>query len=82
MWIARPSFAAMGSSLTRLSEAVVSSAYGPRFSNSLYAADGEIAQMRTTDMSEDGEINYATIPRVDLKASSLSAHILEDGDFR
>ena len=32
-------------------------------------------------MSDDGEINYETIPRVDLKASDLAAHILEDGDF-
>ncbi len=74
-------FEKMSSSTVRLSTAVQDSAYGPRFSSSLYAVDGELAQLRTTDMSDEGEINYATIPRVDLKATELSRHILEDGDF-
>jgi type I restriction enzyme S subunit len=64
-----------------LADAVLDSAYGPRFSNSLYSPDGEIAQLRTTDISNEGEINYATIPRVDLEARTLAPHILEDGDF-
>ena len=65
----------------RLSEAVSGSAYGPRFSNSLYSPDGEIGQLRTTDMSENGDIDYATIPRANLSRSEMGAHILEDGDF-
>ena len=64
-----------------LGAVVSSSAYGPRFSNSLYSPTGEIAQLRTTDLSDKGEINYESIPRVDLKAQEVSNHILKSGDF-
>jgi type I restriction enzyme, S subunit len=61
--------------------AVQSSAYGPRFSNALYSPSGAVAQLRTTDISELGEISYGTIPRVNLDVSELHQHILQNGDF-
>ncbi len=46
----------------RLAEICVHSAFGPRFSGALYASDGNVATLRTTDISEDGRIEYATMP--------------------
>ena len=65
----------------RLSNAVVASAYGPRFSNSLYSDVGSVAQLRTTDIDDQGKIDYSTIPRANLTVREMHSHILEDGDF-
>ncbi len=74
-------FAEVAKSTLRLGEAVLESAYGPRFSNALYSAHGEIAQIRTTDIAENGEIDYRSVPRVNLAVAEMSTHILRDGDF-
>ena len=60
---------------------VVESLYGPRFSNKLYSDNGELACIRTTDISVDGTIHYENVPRVDLSPEQWKKHILEDGDF-
>lgn len=57
------------------------SMYGPRFSNSLYNDNGPVAQLRTTDISESGQIDYKGIPRADLNQDDLVSHLLQPGDL-
>ena len=65
----------------RFSEVVDSSAFGPRFGGKDYAADGNIAALRTTDMSEDGKICYETMPLARLEESKFEKHFLEINDI-
>lgn len=60
---------------------VFESMYGARFSNSLYSESGSIAQLRTTDISDSGVIDYKGIPLADLKIKDMKAHLLERGDL-
>jgi len=57
------------------------SAFGPRFSGELYAVDGNVATLRTTDIREDGRIEYLTMPLAKLDLSNLQQHILLKGDL-
>ena len=54
----------------RFSEHVEDSAYGPRFSNALYDINGGIGQIRTTDISDSGDIEYSTVPLANLDVSA------------
>ncbi len=56
------------------------STYGPRFDGGLYDAEGAVAQLRTTDIDDDGNINYLTIPCVKADPRALKAHLLRFGD--
>lgn len=67
--------------LKPLSEFVSESMYGARFSNSLYSESGSVAQLRTTDISETGVINYAGIPLADLNIAEMESHLLKRGDL-
>jgi type I restriction enzyme S subunit len=60
---------------------VADSAFGPRFSGNEYAEDGNIATLRTTDMSEDGKISYKTMPLARLDEARFSKHFLQEGDL-
>jgi type I restriction enzyme S subunit len=66
---------------TTLSQICISSAFGPRFSSDLYSIDGNIATLRTTDISQDGEINYATMPLAQIDIDNFSKHYLETDDI-
>jgi type I restriction enzyme S subunit len=57
------------------------SAFGPRFSGDLYARDGNVATLRTTDISADGRIEYGTMPLARLDLSKLQQHILRKDDL-
>jgi type I restriction enzyme, S subunit len=57
------------------------SAFGPRFSGELYSTDGNIATLRTTDISEDGRIEYMTMPRARLDSSRFRQHLLQKDDL-
>jgi type I restriction enzyme S subunit len=57
------------------------SAFGPRFSGELYARDGNVATLRTTDISADGRIEYGTMPLARLDLSKLQQHILRMDDL-
>jgi type I restriction enzyme S subunit len=57
------------------------SAFGPRFSGSLYARDGNVGTLRTTDISADGHIDYHTMPLARLDLSQFAQHILRSGDL-
>lgn len=64
-----------------LGDFVAESMYGPRFSNSLYDQDGPVAQLRTTDISDSGDIDYGSIPRAKLDPDELDSHLLRSGDL-
>lgn len=64
-----------------LDDLVNKSAFGPRFTSELYAEDGAIGTIRTTDLYNEGEINYATIPYANLDISEYEEHILKEGDL-
>jgi hypothetical protein len=57
------------------------SRYGPRFSSALYDSHGAVAQLRTTDIDENGVINYQTIPCARLDPADFKDHLLRDGDL-
>lgn len=67
--------------LKPLAEFVSESMYGARFSNSLYSESGSVAQLRTTDISETGVINYSGIPLADLDLENMKSHLLKRGDL-
>lgn len=67
--------------LKPLAEFVSESMYGARFSNALYSESGSVAQLRTTDISEAGVINYAGIPLADLNIVEMESHLLKRGDL-
>lgn len=65
----------------KVGEVTVSSAFGPRFSSSLYASDGNIATLRTTDIDDEGNISYENMPLAKLDAEDFKAHLLQPGDL-
>lgn len=64
-----------------IGELCESSAYGPRFSNSEYDSNGNIALLRTTDISDEGVINYQTMPLVSLDIEEFKNHYLKRNDL-
>ncbi|MDO9326225.1 MAG: restriction endonuclease subunit S [Methanoregula sp.] len=66
---------------TRFADICKNSAFGPRFSGELYAANGNVATLRTTDIREDGRIEYRTMPLASLDLSNLQQHILREDDL-
>ncbi|MDW2011449.1 restriction endonuclease subunit S [Vibrio sp. Vb0301] len=64
-----------------LGDLVHKSAFGPRFTSELYSKDGAIGTIRTTDLYNEGEINYTTIPYADLDISQYEEHVLNEGDL-
>ncbi|WP_084623888.1 restriction endonuclease subunit S [Oceanospirillum beijerinckii] len=70
-----------GFSEVGLSDITFESAFGPRYPSDLYSSTGNIGTIRTTDFTNDGEINYETIPFANLKESTFSKHFLKPGDI-
>jgi type I restriction enzyme S subunit len=64
-----------------LSEFTIDSAYGPRFSSDRYDEDGKLATLRTTDLNNNGRINYENMPLADLEPTNFEDHLLQEGDF-
>jgi type I restriction enzyme, S subunit len=56
-------------------------AFGPRFSGDLYDPVGNVATLRTTDIADDGRINYLTMPRARIDGAKFASHFLKNGDF-
>lgn len=65
----------------RLDCAVAESAYGPRFSATLYSDSGTVKTIRTTDMPEFGMLNLATAPIASVPKAMAIEHRLLPGDF-
>lgn len=59
----------------------VSSAFGPRFSSSLYSEEGNVVTLRTTDMDENGTISYDFAPRANIDFEKIEDHLLKKGDL-
>ncbi len=64
-----------------LGDFTLHSAFGPRFGGELYDHAGNVATLRTTDISDDGRINYATMPRARITEERFRSHFLNKGDF-
>lgn len=65
----------------RLDCAVKESAYGPRFSASLYSDSAKVKTIRTTDMPDFGVLTYATAPPASVPEAMAKEHRLLSGDF-
>ncbi len=70
-----------GEATTKLGEICAHSAFGPRFSSDDYAFDGNVATLRTTDISADGRIEYSTMPIARLDLDRFSQHVLQRDDL-
>lgn len=69
-----------GWKLTQIRHFCISSFYGPRFSQNEYVSDG-IPSIRTTDMTDDGEIILKDPPRLNIPESRLEDFRLQPMDL-
>lgn len=60
---------------------IADSAFGPRFSGDCYAVDGNVATLRTTDLSIDGVISLSTMPEATIAEEKFADHFLQVGDL-
>lgn len=60
---------------------VSESAFGPRFSSECYDPNGNIATLRTTDISNDGAISTCTMPLARIDTDKFRSHFLKPGDL-
>lgn len=67
--------------VVKLGDVCESSAFGPRFSSDFYGPDGNIATLRTTDIDDEGNIDYSTMPLAKLDMSRFMNHLLKSRDF-
>jgi type I restriction enzyme S subunit len=65
----------------KFGEICAHSAFGPRFSSNDYALNGNVATLRTTDISADGRIEYSTMPIAQLDLDRFSQHLLQKDDL-
>lgn len=70
-----------GWEVVKLGEYTMSSAFGPRFSASLYSEVGNVASLRTTDLNEEGHISLDKMPLANLDIDQFESHILQPGDL-
>jgi type I restriction enzyme, S subunit len=63
-----------------LARVCTSSAFGPRFSGALYSTNGRVLTLRTTDLDDDGRINFSRVPAADLDPEEWSDHLLQPDD--
>ena len=66
--------------VAKIKDHCIGSAFGPRFGSELYAADGNILTLRTTDMEDDGRIDYNTAPFARIDYAKFKKHYLQVGD--
>jgi type I restriction enzyme S subunit len=60
---------------------IVDSAFGPRFSGDCYTEDGNVATLRTTDLSIDGVISLDTMPEANIEEEKFINHFLQIDDL-
>lgn len=65
----------------KFGDIVAHSAFGPRFSGDLYSGSGNVATLRTTDLSQDGKISYSTMPLANIDEEKFSKHFLKHGEI-
>jgi len=67
--------------VVKFGKVIISSAFGPRFSSNYYDPDGSVATLRTTDLDNEGNINYSTMPLAKLELDGFKQHLLKSNDF-
>ena len=67
--------------IVQFKEVVAHSAFGPRFSGDLYSEAGNVATLRTTDLSPTGEISYSSMPLAQIDENKFANHFLRIGDL-
>ncbi len=67
--------------VVKIKDHCIDSAFGPRFGSDLYAKDGNILTLRTTDMEDDGRIDYNTAPIARIDYDKFEKHYLKEGDI-
>jgi type I restriction enzyme S subunit len=67
--------------VVKFENVIVSSAFGPRFSSNYYDPNGNVATLRTTDIDNEGNINYSTMPLAKLELECFEQHLLKPCDF-
>jgi type I restriction enzyme, S subunit len=65
----------------KLGEYTKSSAFGPRFSSDLYSNSGNVLTLRTTDMDDDGKIDFETAPKAKVDLEKFRDHLLFKNDL-
>lgn len=60
---------------------ITDSAFGPRFSGDCYDEAGNVATLRTTDLSLDGYISLDTMPSARIDENKFESHFLQEGDL-
>lgn len=63
-----------------LGDITAHSAFGPRFRGEAYSKDGNIATLRTTDIRENGRIEYSSMPIAQLSLEKFANHLLQKDD--
>lgn len=66
--------------VNKIGEHCSSSAFGPRFSSDLYASDGNVVTLHTTDLDDDGNIDYRQAPKARIDNGKFESHLLKIGD--
>jgi type I restriction enzyme S subunit len=66
--------------INRLGDHCLSTAFGPRFSSNLYAPNGNVVTLRTTDLDDDGNIDYREAPKARLEIEKFESHLLQRDD--
>ncbi|MGQ9425219.1 restriction endonuclease subunit S [Gilvimarinus sp. F26214L] len=66
---------------TTLGALAEASAFGPRFSSKEYADNGNIACLRTKDISADGRIDFPSMPLAELNEKAFRSHYLQKDDL-
>jgi type I restriction enzyme S subunit len=67
--------------VAKIKDHCIESAFGPRFGSNLYAPDGNILTLRTTDMEDDGRIDFSTAPKARIDYDKFKKHYLQEGDI-
>ena len=55
----------------------LSSSFGPRFPSSAYSENGNVATLRTTDLDDEGNIDFASMPLASLDTHFMQPHLLQ-----
>jgi type I restriction enzyme S subunit len=66
--------------MTTVGDRVTLLEYGPRFPNALYSEAG-VRIVRITDLERSGDLNFATMPRLEVDSATLTGHGLAAGDI-
>lgn len=64
----------------RIGDYCASSAFGPRFGSNLYSRNGNIVTLRTTDLDDDGNIDFREAPKARLELNKFEGHLLCPND--